>query len=113
VHYEFVTITANPPGSGSDPVAILLIALTNDRLAAKVRDDLGLILDVYSAEIVTATIDMCVQRAAVIGGLALLGELEDTLSNFLTIGPRSMISAADDPDTTLSEIACAKFPRRG
>jgi hypothetical protein len=112
LHYEYVVISANPPGIRGIPVAVLLRSVTDDRLDARVRDDLRDVLDCDSAEIVRGTVRVFVERATVIGGAALLAELEATLSNFLTISSRSSTVGAGDPNTLLSTLAGEHLSRR-
>ncbi len=109
--YEYAVIAANPPGAGSVPAAILLRAIDHDRLDARCRDDLGLVLDESYAGIVTSTVTMCVERAETIGAGAILAELEGRLSNFLTIGPRLKVGGVRDADAVLTAIAAVQFPR--
>lgn len=68
------------------------------------RDDIHIVLDSDSAEAVTGNVNLFIERAGEIGGDALLAELEDLLSNFLTIGPRSAIGSGDDPDIILGAL---------
>jgi hypothetical protein len=104
VQYEYTIIAVNPPGIASIPAAVLLRSVSDDRVRAKVRDDLGLVLDRDSAEVLIGNVTLFTKRASVVGGAALLAELEDSLSNFLTIGPRSTIVDAGDPDTLLGAL---------
>lgn len=105
VRYEYAIIGVNPPGTASFAAGILVRTVADDRLYARVRSDLAPILDSDSAEIVNAAVEMFVERAAIIGGLALLAELDDTLSNFLTIGARCPTALAGDLGSVLSALA--------
>lgn len=73
-------------------------------LKARVRDDLKDVLGVDSAEIVIGSVAMLIERGATIGGEALFAELEDTLSNFLTLGSRSQ-TVSGDPETLINTLA--------
>jgi hypothetical protein len=112
VHYEYTVITVNPPGSGGISAAVLLRTVSDDRLRARVRDDINLVLDRDSAEVVTGNVNLFIERADEVGGTVLLAELEDFLSNFLTIGPRSAIVSAGDPDMILGTLISEHGSRR-
>jgi hypothetical protein len=101
---EYCIINANPPLIGSIAAAVLLRTIADDRLYAKVRDDLDVILDPDSAAIVRETIEMFVEQAVTDGGMAILSQLEDTLSNFLTISHRLEITGTGNIATLLTTL---------
>jgi hypothetical protein len=106
---EYCIITANVPLIGSRAAAVLLRTIADDRLFARVREDLDSILDQNHANIVRATLDMFIEQSAAEGGAAILRQLEDTLSNFLTISPRIQIADTDGAATLLVALTSAHF----
>lgn len=109
MRYEYVVISANSPGVGSIPAAVLLRSVTDDHLETGVREDIREVLGGESAEIVIGSVGMFMERGATIGGAALFAELEDTLSNFLTISSRSIVSG--DPKALVSALSSEHFSR--
>jgi hypothetical protein len=69
-----------------------------------VRDDISLVLDRDSVDVVTGNVTLFTERAGLVGGGTLLAELDDFLSNFLTIGPRLGIVSESDPDIILDAL---------
>ncbi len=112
VHYEYAVLFANRPGVDGTRAAILLRTIDDDHLAVRVRPDLSNVLDADSAELLTATVHLLVEQAASIGAGALFDELEDTLSNFITISPRSSGSSLEELSLVLDALETAHFPRR-
>ena len=108
---EYCILTANVPLRGSVATAVLLRTMADDRLYGIVRDDLGTVLDPDSAEIVRGAVAMFIEQAATEGGGAILSQLEDTLSNFLTLSPRVETVGTADVATFLAAIAAEQCSR--
>jgi hypothetical protein len=110
--YEYCILTANVPLRGSVAAAVLLRTIADDRLHGIVREDLGTVLDPDGAEIVRGTVDMFIEQADREGGAAILDQLEDTLSNFLTLSPRVETVGTADVATFLARLAAEQFSCR-
>jgi SOS-response transcriptional repressor LexA len=88
-------VEAALPGRGAEPIGVLLHEPAGDSLHLKLRRDWETIADEEDAEVLRALADDLDRKARELGAAALLGLLEDTLSNTIRLSERREVLAAD------------------
>ena len=88
-------VEAALPGRGAEPIGVLLHSPAADSLHLKLRRDWEAVAEEEDAEVLRALADDLDRKARELGASALLGSLEDTLSNAIRLSPRREVLAAD------------------
>ncbi|MGA2184843.1 MAG: S24 family peptidase [Bryobacteraceae bacterium] len=91
------------PGRGGEPIGVLLHEPAADSLHLKLRRDWEAIAGEDDAEVLRALADDLDTKARELGASALLGLLEDTLSNAIRLSERREVMAAD-PERALARL---------
>jgi hypothetical protein len=93
---DFVVLSLAPPGAGEIPFGVILLDKASNKLEWKLREDGDeLPLSPEDAEYVSFLDPDFQARVGEIGGAAFLESLEDSLSGFLRISDREVVSGAN------------------
>ena len=100
---DFITMSFERPGSGLQPIAVLLLDIDADRLHVRARRDCRSVAGPEDARVLeTALFDLAAE-ARQKDGSAILAELEDVLSNSIRLSGRTRLKV-DDIQATLDAL---------
>ena len=100
---EFMVMQYEWPGGKLQPIAILLLDLSADKLHLRSRDDFDGIADRDDAELLQLFIAQLAAESEQMRGSDILLELEDKLANSVRITERQL-ATADDIQRTLADL---------
>jgi phage repressor protein C with HTH and peptisase S24 domain len=92
---QYVILELALPGRPKINAGVLLLDPWRDRLSLKLRADWADVAGAEDAEVLRHIEADLRARSGELGGTALLGELEDTLSNVLQVSERRAVTVAD------------------
>src|SRR5262249_48970030 len=84
----YVVLKTALPGKGSEPIGVLIMDPAADRLWLRMRSAFNACADAEDAEVLELLEEDLRNRAREMGASALLGWLEDSLSNALRLSER-------------------------
>jgi len=108
---EWWLMEAALPGRGSETIGILLRDPVGDSLHLRMRRDWDEIADDEDAEVLRALANDLELKARELGAAALLGLLEDSLSNAVRLSERREVMAAD-PERAVTRLYREHVPAR-
>ena len=91
------------PGSGLQPIAVLLLDIDADRLHVRARRDCRSVAEPEDARVLETTLFDLATEARQKNGSAILAELEDVLSNSIRLRGRTRLNV-DDIQATLDAL---------
>ncbi|MGA9624178.1 MAG: hypothetical protein WBL65_14315 [Bryobacteraceae bacterium] len=92
---DFIAMCFERPGSGLQPIAVLLLDIDADRLHIRARSDCRSVAAPEDAPVLETLLFDLAADARQKNGSAILAELEDVLSNSLRLSERTRLKVSD------------------
>jgi hypothetical protein len=92
---DFIAMYFESPGSGLQPIAVLLLDIDADRLHIRARRDCRSVAGPEYAPVLGTILSDLAADARQKAGSAILAELEDALSNSIRLSERTRLNVSD------------------